>query len=84
MLDQVGAFDFAFVDSGPGEGPKKPDIKETRVRLRHWKAAQERIDVGGIVVCHDMNAHGWDGGDEIMAESLVLSGGRGIAIWRKR
>lgn len=79
MLDaEVQEFDFAFVDSGPPPG------SDPSIRLQHWRAAQARIDVGGIVVCHDTNALDWHGAEEIIESGVRLVGGRGLTIWQRK
>lgn len=69
-------FDFGFIDSG-GQG-------EPEVRLRHWRVAQKRVRVGGILVCHDTVARSWEGGEEIVSESVNLPGGRGMCLWERK
>lgn len=76
MLTEVGAFDFAFIDSGPCE-------EEPSVRIRHWRAAKEWAADGGVVACHDMIHRDWEGAEEIASESLILGGGKGLALWQK-
>jgi predicted O-methyltransferase YrrM len=78
MLETVGAFDFAFIDSGPAEA-------EQSLRWRHWSSAQYKVRPGGIVACHDVIHTDWVGGPEIAAtSSLLLAGGKGLALWQKR
>ena len=68
--------DFAFVDSGGGD--------EEGVRLRHWRAAQAGVRVGGLVACHDTLADGWMGGREIGGQGVRLQGGRGLTLWQRK
>jgi predicted O-methyltransferase YrrM len=77
MLEAVGPFDFAFIDSGPADEPG--------LRFRHWRTAREMVNPGGIVACHDVIHTDWVGGPEIAATaSLVLAGGKGLALWQRR
>lgn len=76
MLEDGMPFDFAFIDSGPSN-------EDFGVRLRHWHRAKFRVSPGGLVVCHDMIHRDWMGGEEIASESLLLNGGKGLALWRK-
>lgn len=84
MLEWIPKFDFGFIDSGPpwhgGEDPKP----ETGLRLSHWYAAWEKLEVGGLLVCHDTVRHDWLGGDEIVAGGTTLRVGRGITFWEKK
>jgi predicted O-methyltransferase YrrM len=78
MLKTVGPFDFAFIDSGPDE-------HEPGLRWRHWSHALLKVRPGGFVACHDVIHTDWVGGPEIAGTaSLVLAGGKGLALWQKR
>lgn len=71
-------FDFAFIDSGPPPYGENPDV-----RWRHWNIAKDLAAPGALLVCHDTNDLRWTGGPEIAAECMLLTGGRGLGLWRK-
>ena len=88
-----GHINLAFIDSGPpcADQPSNEGVEsdaeafsDHNRRWKDYKLIKPYMTHQGLIISHDANQAGWPGSKEIMDESILLNGGRGITIHQVR